>query len=446
MARIGWYVLFLIAAVFYFLLASLAQTKQRGILASRKGSVFVSNQLTILTGLVPIVLIPWILTGFFSRSFVLFILAAFEISAFLTFISYYFFRLTPMNVGKRYALWGGELGLTHPFLFLIPTVILALGGLVGYFCFATYVYFANPLHSENAVRQILLLNLGLYVASTLIVLSINSAQLASSHIDDRTRRGLFLAQATTALQTGLVLTLYLGLMGIGTERFLPASLAVPATYLQYIPLGVLTALYLLILVIPYFAGLENRRRAETTVYKAILDLLNKIIDAVGIPDEHDLDQLNELRDDFVRETSEWIESEPIVRELATKIDRPGQAGDSVPTQLKPLVEPYRAVKGEDLRFVRLAWTDDMKAKFEEIIEQYKQYASQPDRVQKYITLAEPLGAYLRDQRQRYETKLKEADERKVLAPVLARLVPTLGAVPVVWQYGHKMIAFLPFKH
>jgi hypothetical protein len=69
MARIGWYVLFLFVAGLYFLLARFMQTKQQGILASRKGSVFVSNQLAILIGLIPIVLIPLILTGFFSRSF-----------------------------------------------------------------------------------------------------------------------------------------------------------------------------------------------------------------------------------------------------------------------------------------------------------------------------------------------------------------------------------------
>jgi hypothetical protein len=186
-----------------------------------------------------------------------------------------------MNVGKRFALWGGELGLRHPVPVLLLVVIPVLAGLVGYFCFVTYLYFANPLRSENAVRQILLLNLGLYLVSKLIELMINSAQLASSHINDHTRRGLFLAQATTALQTGLILTLYLGLMGMGTERFLPASLAVPAAYLQYIPLAVLTALYLLILVIPYFAGLENRRRAEIGLYNSILECLDKIIERRG---------------------------------------------------------------------------------------------------------------------------------------------------------------------
>jgi hypothetical protein len=164
---------------------------------------------------------------------------------------------------------------------------------------------------------------------------------------------------------------------------------------------------------------------------------------VGIPDEHDPDQLNKFRDDFERETDEWIEGEPIVRELAAKVDRAGQDTDSVAPALKSLVEPYRAFKGEDLRFVRLTWIDDMKAKFENIIEPYMQYASQPDRVQKFSSLAGPLGAYLQDQRQRYETKLKEADERKVLAPVLARLLPTLGAVPVVSRYGHEIIASLP---
>lgn len=443
-ARIGWYVFFLVAVGVYFAVSGMSQTKQKQMLTSRRGSVFLSNQLTIVAGLIPLVAIPWILTGFFNKNFFLLILLAFEVSTILTLISFYVFRLTPADIGKRFALWGGELGMKHPFSVFLPVMLLALAGLVAYLVFATYFYFAHSLRSQTAVKRILLLNFALYLVGAFIVLIINTAQLASAHINDRTRRGLFFAQVTVALQTGLILTLYLALLGIGGERFMPASLNISAAYSQYIPIGILTALYLLILVVPYFVGLENRRREEISLYGIHLDLVQKIIDVVGIPDIHDVDQLKKLRDDFEQESDDWIEDEPIIKELAIKVEHPSSA-EPLAEALEPLVAPYHTLKTEDLRFVRLTWIDAMKSKFTEMITQYEQYSGEADRLPKHIAFAGPLVQYFRDQREGLEKKLKEAEERKVIAPVIARLVPTLGAVPVVWQYGQKIVKILPLN-
>ena len=58
MARIGWYLLFLLALAIYSGLVEAGQTKQQGILKSKRGSVFMSNQMVIFAGLIPIILIP----------------------------------------------------------------------------------------------------------------------------------------------------------------------------------------------------------------------------------------------------------------------------------------------------------------------------------------------------------------------------------------------------
>jgi hypothetical protein len=444
LAKIGWYVLFLIALVIYFTLVAKAQKKQERVIAQTRGSVFIANQFVIAAGLLPIVVIPWILTGFFSRPFLVLIVVAFEVSALLTHVSYYLFRLTPRLVGMRYTLSSAELLLKHPYLMILALVLFGFGILGSYFLIATYVYVTNPLHSENAVRLILLLNLGLFVGGGAITAIPNIAQIASPQINDRTRAAFFLSQIATALQIGVMLTVYMGLAGVGVERFLPASLVLPAGYSQYVPMVVLTALYLVLLVVPYFVGLEGRRRAEISLNTTILEEMNKIIDVIGIPGEDDLNQLRQLRDGFVVNTNDWIETEPIIKEVAMKIDRPGAVEELDPS-LQPLVEPYRAFKDQDLRFVKLSWTDGMKLKFEEMIDEYNRYAAQPNRVRMFIRLGQAFGEYFRDQRQRYESKLKEAEERKIITPVLARLVPVLGAVPVVVQYGERLITILPLK-
>ncbi len=444
LAKIGWYVLFLFALVIYFALVAKGQKKQERIIAQTSGSVFVANQFVIAAGLIPIVVIPWILTGFFSRIFLLLIVVAFELSALLTYVSYYLFRLTPRLVGMRYTLSSAELLLRHPYLMILALAIFGLGILGSYFLIATYVYVTNPLHSEHAVRMILLLNLGLFVCGGVMAAIPSIAQIASPQINDRTRAAFFLAQIATALQIGVMLTVYMGLAGVGVEKFLPSSLVLPTGYSQYIPMVVLTALYLVLLVIPYFAGLEGRRRAEISLNTTILEQLNKIIDVVGIPSNDDLDQLRQLRDEFVRNTEDWIESEPIIKEVAMKIDRSGSVGELDPS-LEALVEPYRAFKDQDLRFVKLSWTDGMKLKLGEMIDEYNRVAPQQTRVRMFIRLGQAFGEHFRDQRQRYERKLKEAEERKVVTPVLARLVPVLGAVPVVVQYGQRLITILPLK-
>ncbi len=441
MARIGWFLLFLITSVVYFVVTAYVQDKQKKVLSSRKGTLFFWNQINILIGLIPIIVVPWILAGFFSRRFLLLTLAAFEITAFLTFLAYYFSRLTSRTVSQRFALWGGEMGLTHPFVMIIPTLLLLLL-LVGYFIAATYVYFANPVHSDNAIRRMLMLNFALFIMGALLNMLMNVSQLSSAQINDRTRRAFFLAQIPAALQSGLFLTVYLGLTGVRSERFLSLPVPVPANFVQYVPFAALTLFYVVILIIPYFAGLENRRRAETQFFSACVDQINSIIGAIGIPDEHDVEQLVTLRTQLEQDSHDWIQSEPIVREVAAKVEE----GSVLADPFTELAEPYRTFRDQDLRFVRYRWNQTLKTKLDEIIAQYQQYATRADKVEMFILLNRPLFEYFRDQRQGFESKLRNSEERKILAPVLARLVAVIGVVPAVVQYGQKLIGILPIRH
>ena len=441
LAKIGWYLLFLVAIVGYFALIAYVQYRQQRILTQNRGSVFIGNQLGIISGLIPIAVIPWILTGFFRGTFLLLIVAAFELSALLTYGAYYLFRLTQRRVAMRTVLVFGELGLKHPILGSLLLILFGLVTLGGYFVIATYVYVVNPLHSDSAVHEILLLNLALFFGGVLVAAIPSIAQIASPQIDDRTRAAFFVSQMATSLQIGIMLTVYLGLVGIGTERFVPVSIRLPAGYAQYVPALVLTAFSLVALVIPYFAGMEGRRRAEISLNTTILDSINKIIDAVGIPGEDDLDQLKQLRDEFVHATADWIEGEPIVKELAIKVDHP-MVAEPLNPNLEALVEPYRAFKNQDLRFVRLNWSDGMKLKFDEMIDEYDRFAAQPARVRMFFRLGQAYATHFRDERGRYESKLKEAEERKIIAPVLARLIPVLGSIPVVVQYGKVVTGVL----
>ena len=458
LARIGWYLLFLIVLVIYFLLNTYLTSKQEELAQSRVGR-FCANQAQILVGLVAIVVIPWILSGFFSGRFLLFVLMAFEISSLLTYISYQLFKVSPQAGAMRVKLWWAEfLGLpsqpdAEQMKRLGPGEILRRGklallmfalvilGLIAYFVVVTYLYFANPLHSQTAVHKLLTVNLGLYFIGALAGAAANFAQISSPQIRDNMRRALFMTQGAYALQIGIILTVYLGLVGIGGEFFVPRSVRLPATFVQYlpfVPLLLLTGFFLLFLIVPYFFGLAGRRRAQISLYELVLQRIKTIIDVVGIPGAHDRDQLVQLRDEFHRETETWIETEPMVRDLALKVEH-----GSLNPNIENLADAYVAFKDQDLRYVRLNWTENLKNKLDEMIEEYGRFVAQPSQDKMFIKLGEAYQRFFRDEQQEYAQKLKDAESRKIIVPVLARLVGVLGAIPVVLQYGQKLIGVLP---
>ena len=393
-ARIGWYLLFLVALAIYISLLAYWQNMQKKYPEAARSLTgkFLVNQIQIVAGLIPIVAIPWILTGFFSRNFLLLVLAAFEISSLLTYV------FTSKESGLRSKLWWAETtGILSapapeqlrglPFkavwrtskrvlLFLVALILMVLVSII-YFIIATYVYFTNPLHSDIAVHKILTLNLGLYVGGALVAAISNIPQLSSRQINDNTRRALFLTQAAYALQIGTILTVYLGLIGISGERFVPQSLILPAAYTRYVPFVALTIFYLLILVLPYLAGLAGRRRAQVSLYQTILKWITTIIEAVGIPSHRDPDQLAHLRDEFNRETDTWIENERMVKDLALKVER-APAKDQLSKPLQDYVDAYQILKDQDSRFLRFTWTEAIKAKLDEMIDEYTRFASQPN--------------------------------------------------------------------
>jgi hypothetical protein len=98
-----------------------------------------------------------------------------------------------------------------------------------------------------------------------------------------------------------------------------------------------------------------------------------------------------------------------------------------------------------MRYVRLNWAESFKAKLDEMLEEYNRFVGQPNQAEMYIRLGEAYERFFRDEQHEHGEKLKQVESRKIVAPVLARVVGVLGAVPVVLQYGQKLIAILPIN-
>lgn len=140
MARIGWYLLFLLAYMVYSIAVKYGSDEQKRQLTARKGSTFVGTQFGIIGGLIPIVLIPWILTGFFSKRFLFAVLIAFELSAILISLSFLLSSVTRREITLRFTMWGAELALRHPLIVKNALNVLGLAVLVVYVAAISYIY------------------------------------------------------------------------------------------------------------------------------------------------------------------------------------------------------------------------------------------------------------------------------------------------------------------
>lgn len=444
-ARFGFYILFLVTLFMYFKIIVYAQQRQMQTVTQKKGGVFLSGQVMILAGLIPIVVIPWILAGFFSKRFALAVLIAFEVSALLLSLFYAVFGIAPREVMNNMVMWGAEIGFKHPRLFPKGFQIFGLLVMGGYFLTASYMYFAHPRGSAPGVRGILIINMVLFLGGTLFGIVPTVLQIASAVVSSNTRRALFVSQAATALQMGVIFTVYLGLLGIGGEKFVPIALSIPHMYSQYLPMALLLVFYLLIIIVPYFVGLESRRRKEILLYGSVLDRISRAIDAVGVPGKDDLNQLTELRAQFKKETDAWVETQPIVL-LAREIDKIDPEAEGLDPNIRTVVVAYEDFKVRDPRILNLKAMDVLDKKLEEVIGEYVRIQPSPNEFELHISLNRSVESHLRDQRQYYAGMIKGAEDTKVVAPVLARLVAVVGAVPIVMQYGQKLVQILTTSH
>jgi hypothetical protein len=431
LAKFGYYILFLVTLVAYLVAIVVVAYKQAQTLSRKKGNAFLLGQWTQLAGVIPIIVIPWILAGFFSKSFTFAILIAFEASALLIYLLYSTFRIAPREVMNNIYVWTEETKVKHPRL-LFAQQMLSLIILLGYFVGVTYIYFAYPRNSDPSIQGILGINMALYLFLTLFVSVPTVLQLSSPDVSNAARRALFVQQAAGALQMGVILTLSVGLIGVRLENWIPQALRLPPSYLQYLPMVLLLVFYLLIIIIPYFVGLEGRRRKEIMLYGSILNRISRVIDAVGVPGAEDQNQLTQLQLEFKKETDVWIETEPIFELLA-------QSANQTLPYVQTVFEDYKA---QDPRVTNLTAMESLNKKIDEVLAEYGRIQPQANEFELHIELNRAVENHLRDQRQHYEGMIKSAEDVKILAPMLARLAAVVGAVPIVMQYGQKLVAIV----
>jgi hypothetical protein len=410
-------------------------------LATKGGGVFVSGQLQVLLAQFPFIM-WWILCGFFNWRFVLLFLVGLEVTQLVTYLSYYAFRISPRDFGYSFTLRGAEFGVTYPHIapYFLPAAGLLLFG--GYFVASTYVYVSHPLHSLEALHGILAVSMPLSLGGFLLLGPFLLLEIASPRISDKTRRALFASVASSAFPLGVLLIFYITLIGLRLDGLVPAWARLPSQYARYspwLPLPVLTIAYLLILVVPYFVGLEGRRRNESETYAAAMKRLTHVLDAVGLPSVKDVEQLTALKASLQADAAALADEEPIIRLRQLVLD--ANEADVNPNMVL-VMEAFRHFQDQDLRLVNYDSMLELEKKLDEMIAEYQRVGADP-RFPTYIDLGRAFLDYFRQERSRCEEQQKAAEARSVLAPVLGRMIAVFGAAPVVYRYAQEIVKLLP---
>jgi len=438
LAKILWYAFFLLAFVGYLVLAGLNQQRWAHSLTDSNRSIFSAQQFNIGLSLVPLIVFPWILTGFFDSSFLLLTLLAAEVGALLAYLLFFLVQATPKAISMQSVLSTYGVVRRRPWL-LLGFYGLGLLFVLGYLGYASYIFFSFGGRTLDAVREVFTMNLVLFVVGTFLHICLIIGQIASPNVDDPTRHALFFTALFSALTTGVFLTVLVSLTGISPEAF--ALHAFGFDLGPFVPTVGLLSAYLLIMVLPYLFGLERRRRREADTYRKMREWAVRTIAVVEIPGQSDPDQLAQLRDAATEEADSLLASDPVAQ-AGLQIELAGDPA-YLPVELQTLVEPYRAFRETDLRFLYLNFLRSFLDKVNEMSEEYVRASAQANWMDTYSRLATVYGGHFRDERQQFEKRLEEAQKRKVAAPLARALLAGATSVPAVVKYGGLLLDLIP---
>lgn len=444
MAKVGWYLLFLLVLLIYVAFSTQVRKKQQASLTTKGRGLFFTNQASIALGLIPLIVFPWVLTGFFSRSFFALALATSEASALLAALLFFLFRVTPELAAQASVVSTFNVSQKHPLLVILPLAIFGIATSVGYLVAITYLYYVRPAHSPQAIREIFMLNLAIYLAGVVVQDAVVIGLISSPQVPDRARHALFFTVLINAIPMGVFLTVFLGLIRINPQTFeffgMGELFKKWGMSRLYAPTLVLIGFFLITMLVPYAFGLERRRRREIENHEKMVEWIDKIVEAASIPTAEHIERLKQLKNAVTRAISECADSEPIVA-VAIQIEDAEAKNQELDDSLKILQQPYHALRSEDLRFSYFQSMRGLESKLDDIIQSYSG-ATDANRFQLGTNVAEQL----RFQRQGYERKMEAAEKRNVVAPILRIATTIVGAIPAVVNVAHRLLGTLDFAN
>ena len=250
----------------------------------RRHLPIMSIELPTIFGLIFLIIVPYLLSGFFNLKLYAFIFCGVQASIILSLVLMSVLGTTEpkKKLFSRSQLHTFEMTFYHPIITRVVTFWYAIV-LIGYLIFVSYVYFTNPFGSQEAIKYIMVAALlEVFFAATPNSIAPILSALISKNIDRDTRNYLFCSSFAGIIQSFIYLSIPFLFLGVGQDKIIFAVGGVKLTT-HYMLLIAFMLYFVCFTVIPYAYGREAHKRARIADYNDITNWLDKVIEVFRYP-------------------------------------------------------------------------------------------------------------------------------------------------------------------
>jgi len=422
---------FIIFLIIFFAVFVIAQYLLKLILTKQRP--IMSSELSFILGLIFLISVPYLLSGFFDLKLYAFIFGGLQTSVILSLVlmSVLGTKEPKEKLLSRFGLHSFEMGLNHPIIGRVVT-FWPLIVLIGYLIFVSYVYFTNPFGSQEAIKYIMVAALlwGFFTIPASIVPVLSA--LISKNIDRDTRNYLFCSSFAGIIPSLIYLSIPFLFLGVEHDKIIFAVGGVKIT--TYYMLLIAFMLYFVFsTVIPHAYGMQAHKRARIADYNDITNWLDKLIDAFRHPHHTNdvIDKITNIENELEREIHHYKDENPFI-DVVIRIE----SSESQEVELPSMIAYYRRVLADfigdarelDKRFVYYDFLEKMKRDILGLITTYKNI---PDPSFLIRDATNDISIF-RDEKHKYEEKMREIKEQKWVGTVMISFIfnSILGALVV----------------
>lgn len=397
--KIGMFLLFLIAFVVWLWGANLLMEKIKGDLL--EGKWFWSNQLSILLSIAPLFLFIYLLSGFFNLPLVILLFAAMQLSVIVAAVMWGFLGTPTPTWGARSQWAGGEFGLKHAMLVIIP-LILTILIVVAYPIFAGIAYFTlSPGELTTRIFQYTLV--AVIFSGYLFLLPIVIGTLVSENLDNETRTRFFVNQLSGLIPTALFLALTFWAFDIARNSIPLFQIAgIEISFSPYLMLF-LIGFFVLTVLLPCLIGAERSRKWGMSLLEERKGWLTALLNILDVPTvSRYSSKLNQLLLDLNAKETALLEGDMMLA-WGTQIDQ-----GLTPDGLEVIASAYSKSRDLDPRFKYLDWHRQFEKDVKEVIWELEQKRTDSEMEK----AAENWAKHFRDQEKKIAKEIEEAKQSK----------------------------------
>ena len=434
------FIIFLI--IFFAVLVIGKYLAKKQLMLTRQRPIM-SSELSIILGLIFLIIVPYLLSGFFDLKLYAFIFGGLQTSVILSLVlmSVLGTKEPKKKLLSRFGLHSFETAINHP---RIARVLMfwSLIVLIGYLIFLSYVYFTNPFGSQEAKKYIMVAALlwGFFLAIPTSIMLILSA-LISKNIDRDTRNYLFCSSFAGIIPSLIYVSIPFLFLGVEQDKIIFAVGGVKLTTF-YMLLIAFMLYFVFSTVIPHAYGMQAHKRARIADYNDITNWLDKVIEAFRHPHHTNdvIDKITNIENELEREIHHYKDENPFIDVViriesseSQEVEFPSLIADS----LRVIADSIGDARELDNRFVYYDFLETMRRDILELITAYKNIDSSL-----LLTYSANDMSIFGDKKHKYEEEMREITKQKWVGTVTISFIFSAILGALVGEYAISIANYL----